>query len=720
MLQEIQFFLDSRDVLPHVDSVCYLADSHKKALGFLPKKVFVQSANAGRLWIAMDGVSNGVIGYLLFGGTYPKLKIWQLYIHTNSRKRGIGAELVSRLKDFAKQHSYSVIQARVATDLPSNQFWERQGLTTYQVVDGGETTGRQLNVRAWEVPEGSLFWKPEKKPELEIEAVRPLLRNPVYVLDLNILFDILRNREGREGAVWALSAAMSGRIRLAVSKEFEVELSRNSKEADPVLAFARGLPVLPEQPESQIENLKTELRPLVFPNIPTGSKRKTQDDSDLKHLAHCILNGAAGFLTRERKLLEASSELMARYGIEVLAPAEFVDDENSIQTSTSVVANGQEVEVTQKTSGFELAIKRFMSQHIDDAEVSALTQKGTSYNQKQQFVAVRGDDVLGYLVVDKSGSIGSGINATLLADLITADDNLAVDQLLEHLQRQISAAHLEPIVLVVPRKSFALKRSLKSRGFKRQRTEIDSRFERFLKVGIRGIIDAARWREVRNRFQFITGQILEPSRIDDKRVDGDFRIVDPESKSEHSLSLFELETLISPGLLMSGSRKGVMVPIQRWFSETLLPQSSPQASLLPGAVSSYRLERAYFSGRNKEALFTRGDLVVFYESLSGGGAGAAIAVARLTSSQYMHMSSAEHLLERQGVISKERLREMSGNDGHVMSFTFDCFLGFTDPVSMKQLKTNGIVGGANLITSQALTPNQLSTVLSMGIQSVHL
>lgn len=76
----LQILTAPRQVEPYVSQVIELADANKIALGFLQKAVFLEQANRGRLWIAVSNHSDECLGYLLFGGRNPTLKVFQLYV----------------------------------------------------------------------------------------------------------------------------------------------------------------------------------------------------------------------------------------------------------------------------------------------------------------------------------------------------------------------------------------------------------------------------------------------------------------------------------------------------------------------------------------------------------------------------------------------------------------------------------------------------------------
>ena len=90
------------EVEPYIEQIQGLADSNKKALGFLPKSIFKDQTKKGRVWIAKCEESDNCLGYLMFGGRFPTLKVFQLIVAKKYRKQKIGSNLISNLKSMQK------------------------------------------------------------------------------------------------------------------------------------------------------------------------------------------------------------------------------------------------------------------------------------------------------------------------------------------------------------------------------------------------------------------------------------------------------------------------------------------------------------------------------------------------------------------------------------------------------------------------------------------
>jgi predicted GNAT family acetyltransferase len=222
------------------------------------------------LWIAKVTGGSELLGHLAFGGSNSSAKIFQLYVSPSARGKGIASALLDKLKDHARSHHFQVVTARVASDLPANQFWEKQCFYVIKQEAGGKTSGRTINVRVYELPMSSLLSDSTEAAVtdwLHVPDADPLLPAPTYALDLNVVFDVIHDRADAEMARRLFSAALSGDIRVCVSQEFALELERHSyaPDADPVVKLAKALPTLPSIEQRHLGSLADTLRALVFP-----------------------------------------------------------------------------------------------------------------------------------------------------------------------------------------------------------------------------------------------------------------------------------------------------------------------------------------------------------------------------------------------------------------------------------------------------------------------
>src|SRR3954470_16637602 len=186
------------DVLPFASQVQCHADADKDALGFFPANVYKDAAESGKLLIAAicEGNAREYGGHLYFGGSFPHPRIFQLYVVRKFRKKGIGRKLVQHLVQALEANQYIGVSAVVADDLvESNATWERLGFKTTRQKPGGVSRGRLLNVRVRPLDTRTLFGDPDRLPTFETSLASQLsLAQPVYVIDLNVFFDVIQRR----------------------------------------------------------------------------------------------------------------------------------------------------------------------------------------------------------------------------------------------------------------------------------------------------------------------------------------------------------------------------------------------------------------------------------------------------------------------------------------------------------------------------------------------
>lgn len=134
-------------VMDYIASVQAFADANRKSFSFLPSTAYYEQASRGRLWVAVGENLKECMGYLFFGGRHLTLRVTQLFVAKPFRKYGIASQLLAELEAYAESNQILTITARVAADLRANNFWEKAGFKLFKQVKGGETTGRNINIR---------------------------------------------------------------------------------------------------------------------------------------------------------------------------------------------------------------------------------------------------------------------------------------------------------------------------------------------------------------------------------------------------------------------------------------------------------------------------------------------------------------------------------------------------------------------------------------------
>lgn len=706
------------DVLPYVDQIVAAADAHTRELGFFTPTVYRESARRRRLWVAVRPGSGEVAGFLRFGGTHQQFKVFQIFTLDTARRQGVAGRLLNELVRYGEQQSVLSITARVAADLPANQFWVRHGFALHRTEPGGRTTNREINVYLRELDVPSLFGKAaslDESPPPAAEAItfrdRPRLPARRWVLDLNVVFDALRQRD-RGQSLWLLGAAP-----IVVTAELIRELERTSTEPDDdFLRAARSLPRLPEPPADQVSRLTSALRDSMGLTSDATSKRGITDTSDLCHLAACIYHRAYGFVTRDGRILSHAEVLRDQYGLRVASPTDLApSDSGAADPGASAVT--AELDHRLLTGGSlkdndRAALANFLERlGLSADRRDAVLNPGTTQQPAEQRVVKVGDRIVGVASLAPPTILGQPWIAHVYVEESRPESQVTAEHLFDWLQRPRSFGKLYRIDLHSVAGKLTTKQVALDCGFRRVQTGNGGSSATLSKLVYGGFVLPDRWRSFSTDFREQTGLRLAAtmpawSEASDKGIE----ISQAETAGNH-IPLFDFETLISPGLLLPVGRTGVVVPVRPNYAEQLLPPTVKQSSLLPDREAAFRLERAYFFRAGRHGLLPRGTIVVFYLSEPRMEAAA---VARATFSATLSKEEAVATLSRQGVLTSADIEARADAEGRVTAFTFDCLTGIPRTVSYSDLKRLDCVGPANYVAAEAISHDQLLRIVSAG------
>ncbi len=726
---KVQILSKEKQLSPFLKRVEAFADSSKKALGFLPKSVFREQANRGRLWIAVNADSSECLGYLLFGGRYPMLKIFHLYVAPRHRKQGIGAKLLANLEAFGEKNNYLTVSARVAADLPSNQFWDRADYRIIRQESGGLSSRRTINIRFKELDTPSLlkmmpFETVEQRRGLQGLRFkqRPIVSSQTYVLDLNVFFDIVKKRFHRVEAERLIASGLNQEIRVFVTPEFTAELNRHSKTGhpDPILEFAQQLPTLPELNSNEIDKFLVELKALVFPDRPNADVQGTQDRSDLVHLAYCIHHRATGFITRDKAILSASAQIQEDYLLEVLSPSDLmlysdIVEVDRAQLQAHVGKENVSIGPAREHQRDEVE-KYLVSLGVKREKLSVIWHPGMSSAPRRRITARTGDRLIAVASWDNPDTFGREKVLHLYVDERSAQAEVVIDHVLEAALRDSQPFSSQLVTLDSGPEQLKTQSTAVKRGFLSSLFNEGKPTRRPLaKFTFKGLISAENWYNFRKEFEKLTALCL-PERIPNihEFINTGVVIKDHRGNLVCHLNLFDFEVLVSPGIVLCPGREALIVPIQAIFAKDLFAYAQPQLDLFPAPEALLHVEKAYFRSPRNASAFSRGTLVLFYLSGSGGGTKEVLGCARVTYSEVLSVSEIGIALERQGVLSREILGEIADKKERVHVFTFDNFNNFPTRIPFHVLKTKKMISKANLVTAEQLSAKKLAQAFELG------
>ena len=141
MSEEFAVVTDNPDLIEFVDG---LQRKNAECLSFYPRQVFEREQRAGRLFL---GLLNGQpCGYIYAGAQGRDVKLHQVCIQYDARRRLYGGGLVQVMEAYANEGRASTVTLRCGFDIEANEFWRALGYGTVAVHDGGIRRMRRINV----------------------------------------------------------------------------------------------------------------------------------------------------------------------------------------------------------------------------------------------------------------------------------------------------------------------------------------------------------------------------------------------------------------------------------------------------------------------------------------------------------------------------------------------------------------------------------------------
>jgi len=697
---------DPQTVLSFVNAVQAAADAEREALGFLPPVAYEQASRKGEITILLneDG-ERSYAGHVWVSGAFPHARVVQLCVLPAYRGNHLASRLLRSAVQRAEAQGYLFIKARVASDLiTANRVYENHGFEHVSTKPGGRSRGRDILIRSKELSSPSLFnYRAAKSATLD-GAEASLDEQALYILDVNVFFDVLRQRKTSAAAAKIINAALAGEVRVAVTAEFVKELQRTSKGIDdPVLAFARLLPALGPPPTAQIASIVDELGPIVFPDQCRDGVLSAQDESDLHHLAEAILSGVDGLITAEKAIIRADSKLRADYGLSVWGTDAFAA---LIPTfSQPMAAVRAEHDLLFRAEVHDADLEHFLVQRGVPAEALASFRRKDAADKRFSAVGVRED---GHLIAAALYQAPAGPKGFARV-LVAGDDHhpsiaTAADYLLEHHVRLAAGKRPARVELVdVPGQS-TVRRAAIANGFLAQAGSSGLQ-----KIALGTAVIPTSWAECR-RALLMCANAEVPAQMPSFGHNEQSIELTADGRT-NSLSLVDLESVLSPALFLLPGRSAAIVPIQRVWADDLL--GGIQLPLFPKPEAALRSRRVYFSSPRNAATLVRGRPIIFYESGKGLGRSAAIAVARVSRAEVIQKDRAPEELLQAAVVRGRALNRLT-KDTTVLAVWFDNIMPFATPVSFAQLKVLGVDDKTNLVRSREIDAETASKIIGAG------
>lgn len=701
----------SHNVVPFFDQVREAADGHRNSLGFLPKSVFEEFARRDNLYVLTKRHSEGqrYAGHLLFERRFPRAHVVQMFVFPEYRRSGLASKLIDHLHTSLTQAGFTSIYARVAEDLiEANAFWERQQFYVQRVVKGGASRNRQILVRCHELASPQLF------PTSGINEHNPLGLAiassdviPLFLLDLNVLFDLAPRRLRHDDAVRLFQSERMNFCRLAISNEIREELRRTAHQGktDPMESYIGIFPSFPLVQGNDSDSLIGELASMIFPDKQEKAQLNANDRSDLRHVATAIQHDLAGLITNDDTVLAAAPQIKARYGVEVVSPAAFELDGMSIRGNSAFETSEDLTLTLLEVAGTdEPAVHTLLSKlKLSGSAIAA----GWLPTEAQGRIAARygvWNDValVGYLMWSARGAAGI-TSARVAVDETHSQALNAARILLIYLLEQLASKSPRQVNIEFPPHQSHLRELAVGFGFRGTPGQYY-----LTKLILGAVLTRETWSVHQNGLAANGGLKLPTSIPTYRSADQHIQILTPDGNQAH-VTLDMLESLLSPALLCLPGRPSVITPVQRSFSDPLLGYS-PQGSLLPSSTASLFHDRHYLSDPRTLRHFKRGTLILFYESAKQGGRGEVVAIARVRQA-YLKLNDALGVSDlEQSVLTTTSITSIGKSKMKTVT-VFDNIFPLPRPVPLTSLQRIGCGRPNDLITTHPVTDSQLQEIL---------
>lgn len=715
-MEELRILSDSAAVRPYVEAVQSAADLNKKSLGFLPASVFSEYARQGKLWVAVRP-SGEYLGHLLFDRKYPKATVIQMYSSPSERRVGVATAMIAALKSSLTQDSFLSIRASVAEDLgEANEFWEKRGFYIHSRKRGGQTTGRSILVRVHELATPQLFERSGMEvtgsDSLGLSQVASAIP-PMYLLDLNILFDLIKRRKHHEDAARLFRAAHAGECRLAISDEMQRELHRESDNPgeDQMLCLIDSLPCVQLPASANADNVVKGVANIVFPEKQFPHQLSKNDLSDARHVSTAILCELGGFITRDQRILRAASKLEQVYRVQILAPTDFGAEDLSHGSSSELdVGREGRVQVVAYDGGHHDRVRTLLQGHsvAPDEIVGLWLPRSANDGAAANLVAKMGEEVVGYVVASR---FEPGTNCTKIRAVVDESNPFAEEVarlLLLRVIRPSSKSSVSIFQLNAPDRQASMTAVAYGAGFR-----ASSQSNALIKVASNSVATAGNWADFCGSLSAVAGLRLPPAAPVWVSHQHQVEVICPDG-NKRFVRLDVLETLLSPAIFALPGRGAVIVPIQPRYSEALLGNSR-QLSLAPLMQLESSSSRMYLADPRSISRYTKGGLVLFYES-GVAGERAIVAIARVLDAYLMQQDDADDASLKTSVLNSETIKTI-GKAKAKSACVFDNLIVFNKPVRLDKLRSLGI-SSARLITASKISDDQLKEILCEGFGGV--
>lgn len=697
------------DLLHILNEISELADAEKDAVGFWPKSALVDAINRRSL-IALartDRTSKNLVGYIQYSGAFPHAKVQQVAVKSEYRKSGFAAALLNKLISNLEAQGFLSLRADVAEDLQESlAFYRSNGFVQVFAKTGGKSRKRRILVHDRTLDTDDLFSLTSRSSTLELGIKRRSAGGrPIYAFDLNVYFDLVRDRAKSDLARKIFASALAHEVRLAVSLEFVKELERTSagRVDDPLLQMALRLPTLPKVDTAKHGPLSDYVHDIVFVQTGNSAAGTAQARSDARHVAHAALARASGFVTRDRSLLDARDKLLDSVGIDIISTDELSEllPTGLIEQKPRQVGEGFSTEALNQQD-----FVRFLTQNGVDSKYYQFLDTELWISKHRFCEAIVSDGVV--VAVGAADCPDGTVRSSRFLIFVEPSHSKAsvfADYLIKRMEVAIGGGKPIAIQLVhLPGQSI-VGSIAQSMSYRRTRSG-----EYYEKFSLGHPLTFSNWESSAAELRRCTGFVL-PREIEEWDAEAVISVIYP-SGEQADVRLADLEALLAPTILVTPELSGVIVAIERQYADDLLGTGlQDRFDFVENKDVSFVSTRGYINSPNRASLFQPDTPILFYESLGSGGRGAVVAVARIKDALVMEKNAVTGSVQKSLVVDKI---EGFSSSSRVLVTTFDSLLPLPRACSLKELRRIGAIDGANLVSAKALNSNEIDAIMRFG------
>ena len=713
----VQIVTNRSEIEPYTEAIQAGGDSERNSFGFLRPDAYKEFVLQRRAIIALDDETGELTGHCLYGGVCPQAKVFQTYVAPQYRGQGVGARLLESLFGRLEKNGYLSVIANVASDLEAaNRFYQKHEFEIIKTKAGGQSRKRTINVRSRDLKTPSLLELFERPSDQGLGiSFRPPLQSqpPLYILDLNVIFDVTRRRPRTEIAQGVIAAGMENGVRLTITTELIAELERHSPadRPDPILGLCKSLPRLKMPSASELTRYREILLPIVFSEKAEKGNLSKNDEADLRHLSTAIIESAKGFVTSDSAILNASAELESRFGLDILSPSTFgqgfaVEFDDKI--STFVATKNATIERSSFADSDVEALHDLLSGfYLGDKISRQVTAAGTAHSPRRREIVRSGNQLIAFASWDAPQARSCERMVSIFANEGHADASFVIRNLLETVCRDIgrqsvSLFRLKPQVQQHLVRSTAIALGFHADG------QASPRHPTLRKACLGRIVLPDHWDGTRREIEDAIGLKIEGSFSFD---DTSEIVITDAGGFKRVVGLRELEDLLSPAIFCADDRGGVLFPIRPGYAEELF-RGSQQPSFLDQKSAVLKQTKAYIGGSYSSV--PEGGLAFFYESSNQGGRKAVIAVARVLKRYAAPKDEAKKISSDRGVISDRSIDDARGSQLQTVT-DIDSIMLFENPIGLSELRRIGCWDEANLVTSKLIQPAHCASLIRAGV-----